>query len=123
MTTYEAFPVRERTTPLYVVTLVDAAGEPLPALASLTLTWYDLASGTIVNGRDHQDALNANGVVFSAGVLNWRLTEEDLAMLDEAHDAETRIAMWEWTHGADPVLKDRHLARFRVVGYLQAEAP
>lgn len=123
MTTYEAFAVRERTTPLYVVTLVDSAGDPLAAVTTLTLTWYDMVSGLIVNGRDHQNALNANGVTFAAGILNWRMTEEDLAMLDENNEAETRIAMWEWTHGTNPVLKDRHLARFRLQGYSQAVAP
>ena len=123
MTTYTAYQLRERTTPLYYVTLVDAAGEPIPDLATLTLTWYDLPTGEIVNARDHQDALNANQVIFAAGVVNWQMTEEDTAMLDEGHEAETRIAMWEWTHGTDPVLKNRHLARFRIQGYTQAVAP
>ena len=59
------FEVRENQTVAYTATLQDELGNPLPAtsLTTLVLTLYDITSNTIINTRDHQNVLNANGVI------------------------------------------------------------
>lgn len=94
--------VNERTTARYTVTFEDEAGDPIPAadLTTLALTLYDRATGAVINSREAQDALNANGVtVSSAGVLAWTLDPADNAVVGEVAvgNVEVHVALFEWT--------------------------
>lgn len=48
---------RERTTPIFTARLIDQNGDAIAAddLDTLTLTYYDLASGSRINSRDAQN--------------------------------------------------------------------
>lgn len=98
-----SFTVTEKTTPWFTTTLVDQAKVAIPAgtLTLLELTYYDRATGTIINGRNAQNVLNANGVTVDVnGLLTWKMVEAETAVLSppgpEAHVAELR---WQWTAG------------------------
>jgi hypothetical protein len=59
-----AFSVNERTSPDYYATLVDPTGALVPGslLTTLTLTLYDVVSGSVLNSRNAQNVLNLNDV-------------------------------------------------------------
>ncbi len=94
-------PVNERTSARYTATLEDETGAVVPAsaLLTLTLTVYDVETGTKINSRDSQNVLNTNGVSISeAGALVWTLEPADniivsTALLNEKHRALFR-ATW-----------------------------
>ncbi len=90
----------EKTTSCYTITLKDKDGN-VPTLDSLVLTLKtDL--GTVINLRDHQNVLNANGVTITNGVINWDMTQLDNAIVDGASNPETHIFTFEaiWNSGA-----------------------
>lgn len=96
------YSVLERTTPAFTATLVGDDGvTPVPGstLSTLTLTLYcEDADLTIVNARDAQNVLQANGVtVDEAGLLTWVLSAADLAILHDALPFERHIALFQWT--------------------------
>lgn len=73
-------------------------------LATLTATLVDEATGDVINGRDAQSVLDANGgTVASDGTLTLRLQPADAAIVT-AGDAGTieahilRLA-WTWSDG------------------------
>src|SRR5262245_10271429 len=93
------FYVNEKTTALYTATLKDEldAGIPVDSLATITLTLYDRATGTIINSRDHVDAKNLNGVAIdSSGNLAWTMAPADNAIVG-SYELEEHIALFEWT--------------------------
>jgi hypothetical protein len=83
---------------------------PLAALSSLTLTLRDKASGGIVNSRNNQSILNANGGTVSEVVENTvtrtklvlQLTPADHPVVDATRRVESRVALirWTWNGGA-----------------------
>lgn len=84
--------------------LKDELGDPVPSteIQTLTLTFYDYATGDIINGRDHQDALNANDVTMDDyGVVTWVITPEDTGFILPSTSAK-RIALFEatWAGGS-----------------------
>lgn len=96
------FDTLEQTTPRFTATLVAEDGvTPIPGstLTTLTLTLYaDNDDLTIINGRDHQNVLQTNGVtVDEFGLLTWTLSQADQAVLDDALSFERHIALFEWT--------------------------
>lgn len=98
------FSVLEQTTPLFEATLVGEDGTtPIPGstLSTLTLTLYaDDANQTILNNRDNQNVLQQNGVtVDEFGLLQWILSPEDLAIVDNNLPIERHIALFQWTWG------------------------
>lgn len=105
-----AFRVNERTTPRYTATIKDEQGVAVPgtALTALTLTYYNLATGTIINSRNDQNVLGTvspvNGVqVSEAGVLTWDLAELDVAIQSTSvpvGGTERHVALFSWTFGA-----------------------
>lgn len=100
--TREQRTINERTTARYTALAVDETEEPIPAssLSTLTLTLYDKASGEIINGRQAQDALNANGVsVDESGNVEWIITPDDTPVVGTPRPGlvETHIALFEWT--------------------------
>jgi hypothetical protein len=110
-------PVNERTSTQYTATLRDETGAVVPdtSLSSLLLTLYvPDANLTIVNGRDSQNVLNANGVTVDAsGVLTWTLTPDDTAILDDALEVEQHIALLTYTWGINKAARHRFVVLVR----------
>jgi hypothetical protein len=97
------FSINEQTSGRYTATLVDNDGvTPIPGatLTTLKLTLYAIKQdGTdqIINGRNHQNVLNANNVTISAGgLLVWLIQILDTTLV-EAIPFERHIAVFEWT--------------------------
>lgn len=95
--------VQEGTTPIYSARLRDENDDPilLADLSTITLTYYDVASGAILNSREAQNIKNANNVEINAtsGVLTWQLQPGDTTIYGsvEHGDVEPHIALFEWT--------------------------
>jgi len=99
----------EKTTPEIVAVLTDLLGDPIPGntLDSLTLTYYQEYTQAIINGRDAQNALQANGVTVDAnGKLVWKMSVLDTAILNGALETEPHIAhfVFAYPDGADTVV-------------------
>ncbi|MCY2965064.1 MAG: hypothetical protein NT069_15755 [Planctomycetota bacterium] len=92
----------------YSATLTaDDGVTPIPAssLSTLTLNLIDDATGVVINSRNNQNVLNANGVTVSeAGVLVWSGTAADSSIVTpglangrtELHRATFK---WTWSSG------------------------
>lgn len=96
-----ADPIREGTTCALTATLRDEAGAAVPgaSLQSLLLTLYRRRDGKILNGRQRQNILNANGgVVDAAGKLTLTLGGLDNAVLDPAARLEEHACLLEFTY-------------------------
>lgn len=96
-------PFLEKTSGQMTGTLTDETGAVVPAasLTTLTLTLFDLASGTILNSRDAQNVLNTNNVTVSAlGVLVWTIQPADNAIVNDNLARETHRALFQWTWSA-----------------------
>jgi hypothetical protein len=94
------FPLNEKTSSEITGQLQDETGAGVPAasLTSFTLTLYDLNTGQILNSRNAQNVLNANGVtVDSNGNVVWTLSPADNAIVTDALGVETHIALFQWT--------------------------
>lgn len=94
--------IPEATTPVLAFQIVDADGDGfLPD--TLTLTLYASprlgeSAGPIVNSRDAQDVLNANGVtVDSSGHVSWQMTAADTACVRSGSASEIHVALFQWT--------------------------
>ncbi len=97
----KTFVVDERTMQRFTATIFDEARQPIPAKAldSLTLTLYDRASNSVINNRNAQNVLNANGVtVDPSGNLAWLMSPADNTIFRSVA-SETHIALFEWTYG------------------------
>ena len=113
-----AFLLNEGTTARYTATLVDEAGAPVPGsrLTSLRLTWYDRASGTIINGRNRQECVpfgaGRDVAVGEDGRMTWQMTAADVGIVNPASRRETHVALFEiaWAQ-----TRLRHEAEFGVV--------
>jgi hypothetical protein len=94
----------ERTSAQYKAQLQDPTGAGVPAstLLTLALTLYDLATGTVINGRSQQNVLNANNVTVDAsGNLVWAIQGADNSIVTASLAIETHIALFEasWATG------------------------
>jgi len=117
-----SFTIKERTTATIAFSLVDEAEAaiPLSSLLTLTLTVKDMASGTVVNGRNAQDIKNANGVtVDSSGNVTWPLTQLDTALVNAPAIHELHRALVDFTYDASGFTK-RFYQDFEIA--IQAEA-
>jgi hypothetical protein len=107
------FFVDEHETFFYTATLVDEAGAPvvLAAVSTLTLTYYAVASGTIINNRNAQNVLNANNVTLHAtsGLLTWigQVADTTCSATTPEGAYEHRRALFTWTWGL-PARTGRH---------------
>jgi len=96
----------EGTTPVYSFQMTDSADAstiPESSLLTLTLTYYNLVDGTIINSRTAQDIKDANDVVVStAGLVTWGLVVADTAISDiaitEVGEYEVHRALFQWTY-------------------------
>lgn len=80
-------------------TLYDTSGATLDkaAVASLSVTLVD-ESRSIVNSRDGQDILDANGgTLASDGTVTLILSTDDTQMVDDESDLERRYLQFAWT--------------------------
>lgn len=99
------FTITEKTSGQYTADLVDELGVAVPGanLTTLILTLYDLDTDTIVNGRNGQNVLNANGVTVDvAGHLVWTIAPADTTMVTAASGSERHRAIFvaTWNGGA-----------------------
>jgi len=74
------------------------------AILSVTFTLYDEATAAVINGRDGQDILDANGgSITAAGVLTLKLQPADNCVVGSiaAGRLEPHIGRvkWTWTDG------------------------
>ena len=110
--------VDESTTPTYTAQFVDVEDQPVSgsALDSLTVTFYQEYTRVIVNGRDKQHVLQANGItVDDAGLLTWPLEVGDTEILDDALEHEPHRALFEFSYaGANGPKYGKHEVRFLV---------
>lgn len=113
VTTYR---INKLTTFKYPATLLDQNGAGLgPAdLTTLTLKLYDATTFAIINSRDDQNVLGANGVTIdSSGNLVWIMDPADNPILDLTLSSEVHVALFKWTWGVGR--KGDHEVQFRVV--------
>lgn len=78
-------PIPERQTGAIKASLLDSDNSFVSGafLETLTLSYYDLASGAIINGRDAQDALNQNDVTINGdGYIVWTITQNDTVIVN-----------------------------------------
>jgi len=119
-------PVYEGSTRKIQATLQDASGTAVPAssLASLTLTLFDVALGSIINSRNAQDVLNKNDVAVDGnGLLTWSMRTADNVIVDATLAAgayETHRAMFIWTYTSGGTTETTiHIIEFRVLNLLK----
>jgi len=96
-------------TPRITCTLTEEDGEtpiPLAALTTLTLKLVDVRTAAVVNGRNAQSILNANGgTVSSDGAVEWIGSPSDTALLTAStplgsHELRHGVLAWTWDSGA-----------------------
>ena len=104
--------VQEQTTTLLTppITLLDEYGNAInpSSLLTLTLTLYDEATATLLNGRNAQNVLNQSGTgvtVATGGVLNWIMSPADNTIIDPyipvgEHERHIALFRWTWTDGS-----------------------
>lgn len=91
----------EKASAQYTATLKDQNTTPIPGgnLTSLTLTLYDVTTGTILNSRNAQDVLNKNNVTVDGnGLLTWLVQPADTAIVDPSRLGETHCALWTFVY-------------------------
>lgn len=110
---------------VYTATLKDQDGTAIPAaqISTLTLTLYNKEDGSIINSRNAQNVLNANGVTVhvTSGLLTWVIDGLDSPIVGVVPfgEYEEHIALFEGTtvSGADIVHEISLLVRsVRYVG-------
>ena len=105
--------IEEQSSSTYRGTLKDDAGTLVPSLDSLTLTLWDEESGNVVNARNGQDILNANGGSFNSGLLTFAVTPPDTTIVDATKEMEFRrmTLTFVWNAGLG---QKTHAVRFPV---------
>jgi len=103
------------TTGVYRFDLVDEVNATVDAaqVNELTLTYYDWVDGTIINGRENQNVLNANDVTLITPpdlplvtTLEWVIQQADTVILHATMPWEIHVAIFRWSwagmarHGA-----------------------
>jgi hypothetical protein len=73
-------------------------------IATLTATLFDATTGSIINSRNAQSVLDANGgAVASDGTLTLRLQPADAVIVGDADEGETEEHVlrltWTWSDG------------------------
>ena len=104
--------INEGTSFKYVTTLLDddeVTALALASIDSITLTLYDVVSGSIINSRTAQDVLNTNQVTIHAtsGLLTWQGLAADAVIKNTllvAGALEKHIALFEMVYSTDKAL-------------------
>lgn len=90
-------PIAEKTSQQLTARIRDLAGLGFKP-ETLTLTLYDVATGTIINNRNHVSIRDANGGTVSIdGLLTLQLDPADTVIVTPASSQERHIALLEWT--------------------------
>ena len=110
--------INERSSFRYSGKIVDEAGNPIPGseLSTLTLTLFNAADKAIINSRDDQTALNANGVTLNeSGDLQWSAESADNPIVGDVGLGltEKHLAQFEWTWGSGK--RGSHILTLHVV--------
>lgn len=107
LTVLLSIPLFAQTTGVYTFQVVDEAGAGIDGaqLNSLTLTYYDLVTGAILNGRDAQNVLNTNNVTLTTGAgpvttVTWDIRPEDTVLYDGRRETEIHLALFQWAWAA-----------------------
>ena len=96
-----AFQVNQLTSTLYSTDLKDEEGAPVPSLSSLKLYLFDVKSSAILNSRNGQSVLNLGGVLIdSQGHLEWQMSPEDNAIVNESVAQELHKAVFDAKWGS-----------------------
>jgi len=95
----------ERTSPRIQATLLDDDDLPVPgsSVTTLTMTLYDVVEDSIINARDGQNILNANGCTLDEdGLFTWLVEHLDTVIVGatELNALEEHVALIEGTHTA-----------------------
>lgn len=90
---HEAVP--ERSTRQFTVGLQTAAGALINPgdVSAVSLTLRDLASGAIVNGRDHQNVKDQNGGSVTLGEVAFQLTSDDTVILGDGNQERRLLTL------------------------------
>ena len=107
----QTLPVKEGTTALITVTLVDATGAPiqLTSISTATLTLWngEMAEGgsNVINSRTAQNVKNANNCTIHAtsGLFTWTVQAADATVIDAVRalgDTELHLFRLTVTHSA-----------------------
>ena len=113
--------IMEKTTVKITATVEDENGDGLAAgsLDTLTLTLYSLEDDAIINSRDAQDVLNANGVTLGGGGnLVWTVTPADTIIVDTTLKAERHRAVFEWTY-ISGAKNGKHVIDMRIINLVK----
>jgi hypothetical protein len=110
------FDVVQETTGKYTATIVDEDGNGISSadITTAVMTLYDTQTEDIINTRDAQDILNANGVTIdTSGNLEWIWDPEDMPILHSVRKPEVHTALIKitWDSGAKQLY---HEVSFRV---------
>lgn len=109
--TSQPFQARESSTARLTAIVEDESETPIPAasLDTLTLLLYDQtteldspgSTSAVINGRNRQSILNANGgTVDASGNLALILTPADNVIINTGRPLERHVALFEYTYGA-----------------------
>ena len=108
-------PVASGETAQYKCQLLDetAAAVAAAALAALTLSIVDTATGAVINGCSAADILNTGrGMVDAAGNLAITLTPADTLLLAASDAQECRSLVIDWSYGGGKI--GRHQVDFLI---------
>ncbi len=109
--TSQPFHAREATSAKLTATIQDESEAVIPAasLSSLTLLLYDQTTeldspgttGAVINSRNRQNILNANGcTVSTGGLMTLTLTPADNVIVNTGKSSERHVALIEYTYAA-----------------------
>lgn len=93
--------VPQASTPRLVVSFLDADGSAIAEsnLTALTLTYRHRFTGTVINSRNAQSVLDANGgTVATDGTLTWQLVAAETPITDTTRDIDEYEALIRWTY-------------------------
>src|SRR3972149_284487 len=107
----QPFHARESSTTKLTAVVKDESETVIPAasIGTLTLMLYDQkteldspgSTGAIINSRNRQDILNANGcTVDSSGNMVMTFTPADNAIVNTGLSSERHVALFEYTYAA-----------------------
>jgi hypothetical protein len=107
-------PINEGTTGEFVATL-NTDSQPITAAE---LTVFDELTGAIVNNRNAQNVLNANGVTIAGTTLTWKLSKNDTISVRSPRPApldvyvHTAIFVIRWNDAAAVARQFTHIVDF-----------
>lgn len=105
MRTVVSNPLCELSSAILTATLTDETDAPVAGnlVSQMTLTLFDKDTEEVINQREDQDVLNANGGSLSAqGIFTLVLDPLDLVILYPVNNIESRIARLDWKYGSPP---------------------